>query len=90
MPKISWQIGTTPNPNAIRVGLSDPLFPKATTVLTAEAAGADPLVEKIFAVKGVKQIFLLNNFLTITKDAAADWAVVEPAVAAVLAGHFDA
>jgi hypothetical protein len=79
-----FQIGTTPNPNSIRVGLAESKFAKPTTYRTAAEAAAEPLVAALFGVPGITQIFTLNNFITITKDPAAKWEKIEPKVAEIL------
>jgi scaffold Nfu/NifU family protein len=79
-----FQIGTTPNPNSIRVGLAESKFAKPTTYRSAKEAAAEPLVEALFGIAGVTQVFTLNNFITITKDPAASWEKLEPKVAEVL------
>lgn len=79
-----FQIGTTPNPNSIRVGLSESKFPKPTTYRSAKEAEAEPLVQALFGIAGVTQVFTLNNFITITKDPASSWDKIEPKVAEVL------
>lgn len=90
MASVRFEIGTTPNPNSIRVGLSEALFAKAATYANAQAAEADPLAKKLFEIPGVTQVFTLNNFISINKDPAVDWSKVEPRVAQVLQGHFGA
>jgi len=81
---VPFQIGPTPNPNSIRVGLSQPMFPKATTVRSSAEAGESPIAKGLIAIPGVVQVFMLNNFISINKDPAADWAKIEPMVAEVL------
>jgi len=89
MGDVAFQIGPTPNPNSIRVGLSQALFAKPATFTSAAQAEADPLAKKLFALKGVVQVFMMNNFISVNKDASASWANLEPQVASVLAGHFN-
>lgn len=81
---VPFQIGTTPNPNSIRVGLSESKFPKPMTYRSAKDAAAEPVVEALFAIPGITQIFTLNNFITITKEPGVQWAVIEPKVAEIL------
>ena len=38
MAKVEFKIGTTPNPNSIRIGLSDSVFPKPESFNSAEQA----------------------------------------------------
>ena len=79
-----FQIGTTPNPNSIRVGLSESRFPKPVTYRSAAEAAAEPVVAALFGIAGITQIFTLNNFITLTKEPAAQWATIEPKVAEIL------
>ncbi len=79
-----FQIGTTPNPNSIRVGLSESKFAKPTTYRSAQEAAGEPIAQALFGIPGVTQVFTLNNFITITKDPAASWSKIEPKVAEVL------
>lgn len=81
---VPFQIGTTPNPNSIRVGLSESKFAKPTTYRSAKEAAAEPVVEALFAIPGITQIFTMNNFITISKDPAVQWASIEPKVAEIL------
>lgn len=81
---VPFQIGTTPNPNSIRVGLSESKFAKPTTYRSAKDAAAEPIVEALFAIPGITQIFTLNNFITISKEPAVQWATIEPKVAEIL------
>ena len=81
---VPFQIGTTPNPNSLRVGLSESKFSKPTTYRSAQEAAAEPLAHALFGIPGVMQVFTLNNFITITKDPAASWSKIEPKVAEVL------
>lgn len=79
-----FQIGTTPNPNSIRVGLAESKFAKPTTYRSAKEAAAEPIVEALFGIKGVTQVFTMNNFITISKDSSVQWATIEPKVAEIL------
>ena len=81
---VPFQIGPTPNPNSIRVGLSQPMFPKATTVRSAADAGDSAIAKGLIAIPGVVQVFMLNNFISINKEPGADWAKIEPKIAEIL------
>jgi hypothetical protein len=85
---VQFSIGSTPNPNAVRVALSQVVFEKPVTYATAAAAEADPLAKKLFALGQVKQVFCFNDFITVTKEAGADWGALQPKIGEVLAGHF--
>ena len=89
MAKVEFQIGTTPNPNSIRIGLSDPVFPKPMSFNSAEQAEGDALAKKLFAISGVTMVFMLNNFISVNKDAQAEWSAIEPGITQALADHFN-
>lgn len=90
MGKVSIQITPTPNPNAIRIGLSTTVAPKALSFASAALAESDPLAKKLFAVPGVSNVFMINNFVTVNKDPGAEWSAIEPRVAQIIRDHFDA
>ena len=84
MANLPFQIGPTPNPNSIRVGLSQPMFASAMTFKTAAEAAGNPIAGDLLGIPGVVQVFMLNNFISINKDPGADWATIEPRVAEIL------
>jgi len=71
----------TPNPNAMKFTL-DVTLPETLSVASPEAAAGVPFAEAVFAAGGVASIFGVNDFVTITRQAGAEW---EPIVAAVVA-----
>ncbi len=83
MADVPFQIGPTPNPNSIRVGLAASLFPSPKTYKTGAADG-DAMVQGLLAIPGVVQVFTFQNFISINKDPGASWEKIEPAVAEVL------
>jgi Fe-S cluster biogenesis protein NfuA len=52
------------------------------------AAARSPLAERLFKVEGVERVFLGQDFVTITKSGAKDWAVLKPALLGVIMEHF--
>jgi hypothetical protein len=60
------------------------MFPKATTVRTAAEAEGNAIAKELIGIPGVVQVFMLNNFISINKDPAAEWSKIEPKVAEVL------
>ncbi len=73
MPKIS-DIENTPNPNARKFILEDPLsWGISHSYATATEAQNDPLAREIFAIPHVSNVFYLNHWLTVTQDGGAEW-----------------
>ena len=83
------QTESTPNPATLKflpgqsvmeIGTAD--FP------STESAGASPLAERLFAVKGTEGVFLGADFVTITKAETVDWDHIKPALLGAIMEHF--
>lgn len=73
MPKIA-DIETTPNPNAVKFVLREPLsWGIAHSYENAEQAQGDPLGSALFAIPHVTNVFYVDRWLTVTQDGAVDW-----------------
>lgn len=70
---------STPNPDAMKFTL-DTKLDAMFNVTDAEQAKENPFAAAVFAVGGVASVFGVNDFVTITRQAGADW---EPIIAAV-------
>lgn len=81
----------TPNPNSLKYNLGRVLIPGGSanfpTVETARKRS--PLAERLFEVTGVSAVFLGSDFITITKEDAADWNDVNSGLAPVLEAFFE-
>jgi Fe-S cluster biogenesis protein NfuA len=69
----------TPNPETMKFVTDRMLLPgqSAEFFSPAEAEHA-PLAQSLFDFPFVKGVFIMNNFITLTKDAATDWNDVIP------------
>jgi hypothetical protein len=76
---------TTPNPNAIKFTLDRPLVAAGSRSFASrfEATG-DPLGTALFEIPGLIGVFFMADFVTVTKDPAAAWEEIVPAVAAAI------
>ncbi|MFZ5594751.1 MAG: NifU family protein [Pseudomonadota bacterium] len=73
MPKIA-DIEKTPNPNAMRFVLKEPLTQGvARSFESAGQAAGDPLAAALFAVPHVTNVFYVDRWLTVTQDGEAYW-----------------
>lgn len=73
MPKIA-EIEPTPNPNARKFILREPLtWGVSRSFDNAEAAKDDPLASQLFAVSHVTNVFYVDHWITVTQDGDADW-----------------
>jgi hypothetical protein len=75
----------TPNPDALKFTV-DASFPEMINATDAEAAAVHPFVAAVFAVDGVATVFAMNDFVTVTREAGAEW---DPITAAVQAAAAD-
>jgi Fe-S cluster biogenesis protein NfuA len=73
MPKIA-DIEYTPNPNAIKFVLKEPIISGASrSFQSAEAAQADPLASALFNVGNVTSVFYMDRFITVNKEDEVSW-----------------
>lgn len=77
--------GPTPNPEAMRYAL-DTTLPATISAASAEAADS-PFLVAVFAAPGVASVFGVNDFVTVTRSAGADWEPITAAVQAAAAEH---
>ena len=73
MPKIA-EIEGTPNPNAMKFILKEPLTWGITRSYdNAEQAQDDPLASALFDFEHVTNVFYVDHWITVTQDGGADW-----------------
>ena len=73
MPKIA-EIEDTPNPNAKKFILREPLtWGMTRSYDDAAQAAADPLAAELFAIEHVTNVFYVDHWITVTQDGGADW-----------------
>lgn len=73
MPKIA-EIESTPNPNARKFVLKEPLtWGIKHSYDSAAEAKDDPLAAALFALGHVTNVFYIDHWLTVTQDGGADW-----------------
>jgi NFU1 iron-sulfur cluster scaffold homolog, mitochondrial len=81
MPKIA-EIEDTPNPNAKKFILKDPLTWGITRSYdNAGEAQNDPLAEALFEIEYVTNVFYVDRWITVTQDGRADWPELKRALA---------
>ena len=81
-PPVSVHAEETPNPNAMKFTVDRSLVESGSISFNAAAEAEDHALGKaLFAVDGVRSIFAVNDFVTVTKDDTAGWDAVGPAVA---------
>ncbi len=73
MPKIA-DIEYTPNPNAIKFILKEPVTNGSSrSYQSQEAAAADTLASSLFNVGRVTSVFYMDRFITVNKEEDVSW-----------------
>jgi Fe-S cluster biogenesis protein NfuA len=82
MPKIH-DIEPTPNPNAMKFILKEPVSPPGVSRSYEHAhyAEGDPLARALFEVEHVSSVFYMDRFLTVTKEPFGSWDDLLPKLA---------
>jgi Fe-S cluster biogenesis protein NfuA len=77
---VSIYAESTPNPLTLRFVASRMLVPDGRMLefrKAEEAEGVSPLAEKVFDLPFVDGVFISGNFITVTRNGAVDWDLVQ-------------
>lgn len=81
-------IQPTPNVNALKFVVNRRLTEgRSQTFRSPQEAQGHPLAAGLLAIPGVVQVFLLNDFLTVTRDPSANWESIAGDVEAAIRRH---
>ena len=83
------QTEITPNPNAVKFIPGTDVSPERTFDFRTpeEAMAISPLGKMLFEIGDVTGVYLGKDFVSVTKDETADWALLKPRVLAVIMDH---
>ena len=86
MPDINVRFQPTPNPNAGKFIVSRKVVEgtSSKSFYNADDAAGHPLASALFELEGVASLFMVDDFVTVTKTPDADWNTLIPKVQAVL------
>lgn len=78
----SIRFQNTPNPNAGKFTADRPIVTgkESRSYYSAMQAAGEPLAELLFSVDGVASLFMVEDFVTVTKREDADWELLAPRV----------
>ena len=81
----------TPNPNALKITTNAGRFIETgmESFTSANDAQDHPLGSRIFSLDGVSNVFILPQFLTVTKTPAASWNDLLPRLKQLLTAYFE-
>lgn len=82
------QTESTPNPATLKFLPGRDVMTMGTANFpTAETADGSPLAKRLFAVEGVRGVFLGADFITVTKKTG-EWNELKPALLGAIVEHF--
>ena len=83
------QTESTPNPATLKFLPGQTVLELGTADFpSAEAAAKSPLANRIFATGQVTGVFFGSDFVTVTKEDAAEWQHIKPAILGAIMEHF--
>ncbi|MGH7501038.1 MAG: NifU N-terminal domain-containing protein [Longimicrobiales bacterium] len=76
----------TPNPNAGKFTVNRPVVEgtASRSYHSAADASAHPVAQALFRIDGVSSLFMVEDFITVTKLADAQWTDLVPRVVAAI------
>jgi hypothetical protein len=74
---IEIRMQSTPNPNARKFILPEQWFSHPQNFASVEAAAAHPLAMRLFALGGIYNVFLVQDFVTVNKLPNVAWEALE-------------
>ncbi|MGP0565808.1 NifU N-terminal domain-containing protein [Nitrospina sp. 32_T5] len=82
---VNIQVSSTPNENALKFTLDKPAIESGhKTYPNQEAAAESPVATALFGIEGVVSVFLMADFITVTKRPDVGWDVIQPAAEAAI------
>jgi hypothetical protein len=83
-PKVTFS--ETPNPEAGKFTVGRTLVEgrRGRTVSSADDAAGDPVAARLLAEPGVRSVFMVADFVTVTRQPGVPWADLAPRVRAAL------
>lgn len=78
LPGIDVYVDMTPNPNALKFIVNQPVKNSGnSTYRSPTECGENKLAKELFTVRGVDQLHIFENIITVSKFSYQDWSEVE-------------
>ena len=77
----------TPNENAMKFVTNRRVTEGRSQTFTDPSTASSPLARELLAIPGVRQVFFLNDFITVTRHGGVDWGDVVPRAEALIRTH---
>ncbi|GAB5587184.1 hypothetical protein Unana1_02084 [Umbelopsis nana] len=83
------QTEQTPNDDALKFIPGVPVMESGTAeFLDVRSSLQSPLAKQLFQIEGIKGVFYGPDFITIAKEAGAEWQLMKPDIYAAIMDHF--
>lgn len=84
-----YDIRSTPNPDSLKFEARETQFVESgmVTASSIEEAGDNELASRLCSIDGVSNVFILPQFLTVTKRPDIEWDDLLPAVEELLSSQ---
>jgi len=80
------RVEPTPNPNAIKFSVGQPVGGPGTVVRGAQPE--EKYLAELLELDGVASVFFTADFVTISKTPDGSWDAITPEATAILESHF--
>jgi hypothetical protein len=80
-------VQATPNANALKFVTNRRMTEGRSQTFTDPSTASSPLARDLLAIAGVRQVFFLNDFITITRHEGVEWDTVVPRAEALMRQH---
>ncbi len=78
---------STPNINALKFVVNRQMTTGRSQTFTDAATTESPLARDLLGIAGIRQVFFLNDFITVTRQDGADWDAIVPHVESFIRRH---
>jgi hypothetical protein len=86
---VKVQISTSPNEHALKFTIDRPAIESGhKTYANAGAAQESPVAKALFGLEGVASVFLMADFITVTKKPEASWDTLQSAAVEAIKKSF--
>ena len=86
---VEVSVSTTPNENAMKYTLNcNSIESGHKTYANAQAAEDSPVAKALFAIDGGSQVFLIADFISVTKNPEVSWSNLEASILEVIKSSY--
>ncbi len=78
----------TPNPHSMKFVMNRTITAKGISITNRATATAYPLAAHLFDVPGVKGLYMMNDFISVTKEPSVAWEALVGPIQDVIAAHY--